>query len=108
MEKYYILLTVPGHNPYFMPVDGEKVLLKGFEEFEFFLHHPYKGVFIMEEWTISEATTGLMLTEQRGKTQEEAIDLASTRMNEAGLDKLRQSIAENAAKQRSPWQPQLL
>lgn len=89
MAKYRICLMMDGKWKY-EEVDGEPIVIDGFEEVEFFLHHPYKYE-KTDIVMISERSTGYGITSW-ALSKEEAVKQATASLNEVGIDALRERI----------------
>ena len=60
MLSYKIRMNPLSEQPKFSTVEGEPVVIPGYEEFQFFSHRSYLGVGKLDStWNISEAITGL-------------------------------------------------
>ncbi len=75
--------------------DAEPLTIKGFEEFDFFVH-PSVGE---KGWTVSEGLTGFAVTRQgQGHTKEEAIAEAKKRVTSISVEGMRQRIEDGIGK----------
>ncbi len=70
-------------------VQGYKVIIPGFEEFDFFVHRgPERLILTENPWRISEVTTGFAFPrETDGATRQKAIDNVSRFLSEKGKEK---------------------
>jgi len=87
----------------FEEVDGQPVLIPGFEELDLFLHHPHGLGGKSELWAISEGTTGMSVA-GHAISQEQAESYALDKLRFAGLERVKEVIAERLEKEvhRSP------
>jgi len=102
MQKYFI--TVGFNNttheaPEYKEIDGEPLIIKGFESLNLFIHHPIGEP---KTWQISEATTGLALGDS-GNNKEQLIDVVKNRILKLGLKYMINIIDDCAKKTKTPY-----
>lgn len=86
--KYRIKIDDLSYNPkVYREVEGEPIVIPGFEEFQFFIRPE-------DYFVISEVTTGLRIGEYY-ESREFAIKSAKEILEKAGIEKVRQLVAEN-------------
>ena len=97
--KYYVTL---GHiNPTFHPVEGEPVVIPGFEALHLFVHRSV--VHNMDRmWQVTEATTGLAFGNV-ASNKELAVEAMGHRLRQTGLPKMLEVI--DSVKEKTPWKP---
>jgi hypothetical protein len=101
MAKFYVCTVRDG----FVEVEGKKVILPKFEEFEFFLCRQIHNdgiVVTPKKWNVTEASTGWAINSQEVSnkertTQKKAVDQAIRVLNESGKDKIHLAIKHNIA-----------
>lgn len=74
MKSKYKLMGNRKNGFQIFEVDGEEIVIQGFEEFRFIVHPRPDG------WDVSELTTGLRVTP--GDTRSHAIELAKSTLEE--------------------------
>ena len=89
MPSYRVRTSPANAVPAFKAIEGEPVVIPGWEELHFFSHRSLG----QEGITITEPVTGLTLTE--GNTVEEALAKAITRLATSMPEHLRKVIADN-------------
>ena len=74
-DDYYIRSFKVGKDE-FIKVDGKPITISGYEEFEFFVHHPTTvfGMVNTKIWRVSEAKTGTLVGSNQGNTIKAAIE----------------------------------
>jgi len=82
----------------YIPVQGRKITIPGFEELNLFVH---KEAFLsvgepmfINRYHISETTTGLKITPEASRTQREAITLATKVLTYKGIETVRKAISQ--------------
>ncbi len=96
MSEYYIHMA-PKSATRWKQVEGRRLSIAGFEEFDLFAHQSRydEGTIIPDYWTVSEGQTGLALGE--GETEDEAIAYATEQLNRRGVEAFRDRIAGKIA-----------
>ena len=87
-QRYQVIKYGPNNEPVIRDIDGEPVVLKGFEEYQFFVH---PAISWNSRWVVSEAATGRFFGEQY-ETKDQAIAGAQERLAEVGKDHFRAMI----------------
>ncbi len=72
-----------------MNIKGYKVFYDDFPGFEFFVHRNHTGSLI---WEVSEKTTGYLVTTEINHDRKNAIKSAHGKLEEKGIDKLREVV----------------
>lgn len=85
-STYYIAVGNTRDGYQFVPVEGEKVVIPGFEEYEFFAHKAQIG------WKVSEVSSGAQLS--IGSSKDDAIKQATYILKNQGKDKLNTAIQQ--------------
>jgi len=101
VNQYYVFIQrIGGDTDQFEPVEGEPVVISGFEELDLFLHHPFENR-TSELWLISEGKTGAAITGWT-TTREKAQRLAQEKLEKRGLEAIRIAINKHLGKTPSP------
>ena len=102
MGSYHVCLIdqCQGDAGKFKPIDGEKVVIEGFEELDLFIHQPPEGA-ISDLYVISEGKTGLALTGWR-LSPEEARREAKDKLEAKGLSETKAMIDKRLEISQSP------
>jgi hypothetical protein len=101
MSKYYIAVITfkdsLAHSANYRIVEGEPVTIKGFEDFDLFIHPSHSD---SATWVISEGKTGyrLFTSDSRGKL----LALAKRKLAKLGVGKLDSAIQEKLEHGHSP------
>ncbi len=82
-------------EPHWIEIDGaEPVVIKGFEEFQFFI---YK-VEATSSWRVTEVSSGMSINGGAvpvGRTRESAIRRAATALRQIDIERFRAAVARN-------------
>lgn len=90
-ETWYIHLRPPCADPW-RPVQGSRVTIPGYEEFELFMHGERRS------WSVTDARTGCYIV-LYGSTQKDAIAVAQQKLDsKGGLEKYQEAIARKEQK----------
>ncbi len=83
---YYVAKWEFGKQSFVECTHGKPVIISGFEEFAFFIHHNllWDNTFAKLNWKISEATTGMQCGGNDAKTQKESISKTIQILNRVG------------------------
>ncbi len=83
-----------------IPVDGEKVIIPEFENYNFFIARPigYGDKPTNKDWDIYEATTGMSIG-TKNKTKADAIEEATTKLKRLGEQALKNGIERGLEQQ---------
>lgn len=85
-STYYIAVGNTRDGYQYVPVEGEKVVIPGFEEYELFAHKAQNG------WKVSEVSSGAQLS--IGFSKDDAIKQATNILKNQGKDKLNTAIQQ--------------
>ncbi|MDD4875862.1 MAG: hypothetical protein PHQ86_01840 [Dehalococcoidales bacterium] len=86
--KIKIILSSLNDQPSYMTVDGEPLVIPGYEEFEFFIHNDFG-----RKLFVSEVSTGMGAGLY--STKEAAIKAIQKKIKGKGIEALRKLIADN-------------
>lgn len=100
MGNYYVCMQNEGVADRYQEIDGEKVIIEGFEELDLFIHQPPESS-MTDLWVISEGETGLAITGWC-VSREEARQEAKGKLEGAGLSAARARVDKRLAISQSP------